>query len=92
MKADMLRKEDRDKCWSARDNYWNCVTELLKKPENRELREKELRNRCIGEREAYEAICPAVWIELFDKKKEFELFKQQKFEQELKDSLVGRSN
>lgn len=92
MRADMLLKEDRAKCWATRDAYWNCVIDLLKKPENKDFGDTEIRQRCIGERDAYEAICPGVWVEHFDKKKEFELFKQQKFEEELKRSFTARSN
>ena len=46
-----LNKNDRQKCWTARDNYWNCMTK------NNEEAEKcqELRNLFTG-------LCPPTWV------------------------------
>lgn len=48
-------KEDRQKCWGSRDNYWEC---LDKNPEQLETCEKL--------RSFYEKSCPAQWVNIFD--------------------------
>ncbi|KAF8564792.1 hypothetical protein P879_07783 [Paragonimus westermani] len=90
MNTKLLKKSGREKCWSARDAYWNCVTQILSQPENAQLTEPEVRKKCSKERELYEDACPGVWVTLFDQKREFELFKAQKFEEDLKSSVTGR--
>ncbi|KAA3676866.1 cytochrome c oxidase assembly factor 6 [Paragonimus westermani] len=90
MNTKLLKKSGREKCWSSRDAYWNCVTQILSQPENAQLTEPEVRKKCSKERELYVDACPGVWVTLFDQKREFELFKARKFEEDLKSSVTGR--
>ncbi|CAH8831519.1 unnamed protein product [Trichobilharzia szidati] len=83
--TEFLSKSKREECWRSRDAYWECVTSLSS--ENPEPDEKLIKKRCGSQRKAYEASCPQTWISLFDKKKDFELFKAKKFEERLKQSI-----
>lgn len=60
-------KEARQKCWSARDNYWNC---LDKSGENE-------KNPCLELRKLYESSCSSQWIKHFDRKRNYLQFKQK---------------
>ncbi|XP_018400076.1 PREDICTED: cytochrome c oxidase assembly factor 6 homolog [Cyphomyrmex costatus] len=42
-------KEDRTKCWSCRDEYWQCLDEGKSQTE------------CIEFRKQYEKFCPSQW-------------------------------
>ncbi|KAK7862446.1 hypothetical protein R5R35_001350 [Gryllus longicercus] len=59
-------KGDRDKCWTARDRYWECLDLNL-----------EERERCLKQRQVYESSCPAQWVKHFDRKRTYLKFKDR---------------
>ncbi|CAH8475871.1 unnamed protein product [Heterobilharzia americana] len=83
--TDLLSKSKREECWKSRDAYWECITKLC--TEHEEPNDKLIKQRCGNQRKSYEASCPHTWISLFDKKKDFELFKAKKFDEKLKKSV-----
>ncbi|KAG5309931.1 COA6 factor, partial [Pseudoatta argentina] len=58
-------KEDRIKCWSRRDEYWQCLDEGKSQAE------------CIEFRKQYEKFCPSQWVKHFDRKRDYLKFKEQ---------------
>ncbi|KYM98337.1 Uncharacterized protein C1orf31 [Cyphomyrmex costatus] len=58
-------KEDRTKCWSCRDEYWQCLDEGKSQTE------------CIEFRKQYEKFCPSQWVKHFDRKRDYLKFKEQ---------------
>lgn len=48
---EFLSKSERAKCWSSRDNYWECL---------RSNDEKE--EKCKDFRKIYESSCPVQWV------------------------------
>ena len=46
-----LNKEDRQKCWTARDNLWKCY--------DRDGKESEV---CQELRKLYTEFCPPTWV------------------------------
>ncbi|CAH8445892.1 unnamed protein product [Schistosoma mattheei] len=79
--TDFISKSKREKCWKSRDAFWECVTGVIAK--NSEPDDKLVRKQCTKQRKLYEEMCPRIWVDFFDKKKDFELFKAKKFEKEL---------
>lgn len=61
-------KEDRAKCWDARDKYWSCL-------DNTKGEKKD--SVCTEFRKVYEQSCPAQWVKHFDRKKDYLVFKEQ---------------
>ena len=61
-------KEMRQRCYSARDEYWNCLDQHPDKDNAREI--------CIKFRDAFEKSCSALWVSHFDRKYEYLKFKQ----------------
>lgn len=59
-------RSERQKCWSARDRYWECLDA-----------NKEEREKCLKQREAYEASCPAQWVKHFDRKFQYLKYKDR---------------
>ncbi|EEB14143.1 conserved hypothetical protein [Pediculus humanus corporis] len=57
-------KEDREKCWNHRDNYWSCLDK------NNEVAEK-----CLEMRKEFEKHCSKQWVQHFDRRRKYELFK-----------------
>lgn len=49
--VDVVSKDGREKCWKARDAFWQCLTE------NGEDKEK-----CKKERELFENNCSKTWV------------------------------
>ena len=45
---------ERQKCWSARDEFWKCLEENEKEP-----------LKCIGERTKFEGSCSKTWVSAF---------------------------
>ncbi|THD19356.1 hypothetical protein D915_009648 [Fasciola hepatica] len=84
---DILRKADREQCWSSRDSYWDCVRGLMKDSDSNMPEKALIQKNCNNYRKQYEADCPDTWIRLFDQKQSFELFKSKKFEEDLKLSV-----
>lgn len=48
---EFLSKSERSKCWSSRDNYWECLRSNNEKTEN-----------CTNLRKIYESSCPIQWV------------------------------
>ncbi|VDM00167.1 unnamed protein product [Schistocephalus solidus] len=47
-------REERQKCWDARDAFWKCI--------KTELSATVKTARCLNDRKAYEAVCPESWV------------------------------
>ena len=62
----VLDKNCRERCWSARDDYWKCLD-----------KNKEEKEKCLKFRELFESNCPATWVTHFDQKREYDIFKRQ---------------
>lgn len=65
-------REERSKCWSARDKYWECldknkVQESPSKPQT----------VCSEFRKMYEQSCSAQWVKHFDRKRNYLIFKDK---------------
>lgn len=56
-KEEFLSKSARTKCWSSRDNYWECL-----RSNNEEA------TKCADLRKMYESSCPLQWVNWFKKK------------------------
>ena len=50
-------KVEREKCWGARDNYWNCINRY----EDKLGTEKAL-EKCVELRKPYEEFCSKTWV------------------------------
>lgn len=48
---EFLSKSERSKCWSSRDNYWECLRSNDEKAE-----------KCKDFRNIYESSCPVQWV------------------------------
>ncbi|XP_046384224.1 cytochrome c oxidase assembly factor 6 homolog isoform X2 [Ischnura elegans] len=59
-------KDERKKCWDARDKYWSCLDVA---PEEKE--------QCLQLRKLYETSCPAQWVKHFDRKRTYLQFKEK---------------
>ncbi|VUZ39024.1 unnamed protein product [Hymenolepis diminuta] len=62
-------KEEREKCWAARDEFWKCMKSIY---EHGPLvpgapRPKVNYDKCRDLRRAYKSVCPRTWINVFDK-------------------------
>lgn len=51
MSADLLTKEGRKKCWTAKDNYWKCLDDNGEDP-----------SKCLEQRRLYENDCSKTWV------------------------------
>ncbi|KAK2192460.1 hypothetical protein NP493_31g06034 [Ridgeia piscesae] len=63
-------KAQRQKCWSARDAFWECM----------ETNSNDC-GKCKAPRTDYENSCSKSWVKYFDKRKDF-LKYQEKIEKE----------
>lgn len=59
-------KEERAKCWGARDKYWECL----------DKQEGET-SQCKEFRKLYEQSCSSQWIKHFDRKRNYLVFKNK---------------
>lgn len=59
-------KEERARCWGARDKYWECLDE-----------QKGTENACTEFRKVYEKSCAAQWVKHFDRKRNYLQFKEK---------------
>ncbi|KFO34241.1 cytochrome c oxidase assembly factor 6 homolog [Fukomys damarensis] len=60
--------KERQVCWGARDDYWQCLDENAGNA-----------SRCQQLRRSFESSCPQQWIKYFDKRRDYLKFKE-KFE------------
>ncbi|KAI0233829.1 cytochrome c oxidase assembly factor 6 [Lamellibrachia satsuma] len=63
-------KAQRQKCWSARDAFWDCMGTNSNDC-----------SKCTAPRTAFENSCSKSWVKYFDKRKDF-LKYQEKIEKE----------
>lgn len=61
-------KEERTKCWSARDKYWECLDKNGPNPKE---------SVCAEFRKMFETSCSAQWVKHFDRKKSYLVFKEK---------------
>ncbi|XP_017300119.1 cytochrome c oxidase assembly factor 6 homolog isoform X2 [Diaphorina citri] len=61
-----LPKEERTKCWSARDKYWECLDSHEGNADS-----------CKEFRTSYEQFCPGQWVKHFDRRYHFLKFKNK---------------
>ncbi|CAH1285533.1 unnamed protein product [Diabrotica balteata] len=66
-------REERAKCWGARDQYWDC----LDKNSSAAKDQKDKNNVCAGFRKVYEESCSAQWVKHFDRKRNYLIFKEK---------------
>ena len=65
-KEKFLRKAERQACWGARDQFWDCMKATGEKGE-----------MCTKPRKMFEELCPPTWVTHFDRKFQFEKFKSK---------------
>ncbi|KAK7084801.1 Cytochrome c oxidase assembly factor 6 [Halocaridina rubra] len=58
-------KEARYQCWNSRDKYWECLSG------------GGTEGTCKEFRKQYEEDCPSAWIKHFDRKRNYDVFKEQ---------------
>lgn len=58
----LVSKVEREKCWSARDKFWDCVVKLSH--DSPDIDTKVLFAQCPKERSLYESACPKTWVRL----------------------------
>ncbi|XP_052057520.1 cytochrome c oxidase assembly factor 6 homolog [Mytilus californianus] len=63
-------KADREKCWGARDNYWNCLSRHEEK-----LGKEKATEKCAELRKPYESFCSKTWVKHFDRRREYLKFR-----------------
>lgn len=61
-------KEERTRCWGARDKYWECL-------DKNEGANKD--NVCKEFRQLYEKSCTSQWVKHFDRKRNYLIFKEK---------------
>lgn len=59
-------KEERAKCWGARDKYWECLDS-----------NKSDDTQCKEFRKLYEISCSAQWVKHFDRKRNYLMYKEK---------------
>uniref|UniRef100_A0A6M2DLS4 Putative cytochrome c oxidase assembly factor 6 protein n=1 Tax=Xenopsylla cheopis TaxID=163159 RepID=A0A6M2DLS4_XENCH len=65
-------KEERKRCWDARDQFWKCLDENEdKSKQNTEV------PACKAFRKIYESSCTAQWVMHFDRKRSYLQFKER---------------
>jgi cytochrome c oxidase assembly factor 6 len=62
----------RDKCWHAKDAYFECVDTVETQ------RELSVASSCREQRRAMETHCMASWIRHFEQRREFERVKRER--------------
>ncbi|XP_053670239.1 cytochrome c oxidase assembly factor 6 homolog [Anopheles nili] len=68
-------KDAREKCWTARDQYWACLDKYA--PEYQCTSQAPEPKECLHLRKLYQQGCPAQWVKHFDRKRTYEQFKQK---------------
>lgn len=63
-------REDRNKCWGARDEYWKCLDKVG-------VTEAKKGGPCAELRELYENACSSQWVKHFDRKRSYLKFKER---------------
>lgn len=68
-------KSERAKCWSSRDEYWQCLDD--KAPKHSSTSGEKIPNVCQQLRKQFEQSCPGQWVKHFDRKRTYEQFKEK---------------
>lgn len=68
-------KDKRQKCWNARDGYWQCLDKNA--PAYSTTSGEDQPNACAKLRKLFEQECPAQWVKHFDRKRTYEQFKEK---------------
>lgn len=68
-------KEERSKCWNARDQFWACLESNA--PKHTATSGEETPEKCEKLRKLFEKNCPGQWVKHFDRKRTYELFKKK---------------
>lgn len=64
-------KAQRKLCWDSRDQYWQCLDK------NNVKDSSDWPKECQELRKLFEKSCPNQWVSHFDRKRDFDLFKQK---------------
>lgn len=65
------RKEQRTKCYFARDQFWQCLDQ------NQDKDEATANGLCAKFKDAFEADCPSQWVTHFVRKYKYLKFKEK---------------
>lgn len=65
------RKEQRTKCYSARDELWQCLDQ------NQDKDEKAANSLCAQFKAGFEEHCPSTWVLHFERKYKYLKFKEK---------------
>lgn len=64
-------KAQRKVCWDSRDRYWACL-------DDKNIKDSLLKPKACAElRRVFEKSCPTQWVTHFDRKRDFEVFKER---------------
>ncbi|KAG8734168.1 hypothetical protein FRC11_010386 [Ceratobasidium sp. 423] len=63
MPAPAPTREERKRCWEARDVYFGCLDT------NKVVQPGKEGGACSKENKKYEQLCPAAWVEYFNKQR-----------------------
>ena len=61
-----MKKADREKCWSERDRFWDCM-----KANGEDI------DKCVESRKGFVDHCPPTWVKHFDRKFDYLKFKAE---------------
>ncbi|GFT00201.1 cytochrome c oxidase assembly factor 6 homolog [Nephila pilipes] len=59
-------KDTRKKCWASRDAYWECLDQNNDNPSS-----------CLEEKKCFENDCPNLWVQHFNRKRDYLKFKEK---------------
>jgi cytochrome c oxidase assembly factor 6 len=60
------RQEERKKCWTSKDVYWQCLTD-----------NSDDGSKCGKERQEYENSCIKQWVIYFDRRRDYLKYKEK---------------
>lgn len=63
-------REERTKCYDARDEYWKCLDKAG-------VRDAVKDGPCLELRQMYEKVCTGQWVKHFDRKRSYLKFKER---------------
>ncbi|KOB68994.1 putative cell cycle-associated protein [Operophtera brumata] len=64
-------REQRKVCWDSRDRYWDCL-------DDQNIKDSSLKPKACAElRRVFEKSCPTQWVTHFDRKRDFNVFKER---------------
>ncbi|XP_014359208.2 cytochrome c oxidase assembly factor 6 homolog [Papilio machaon] len=64
-------RAQRKTCWDSRDRYWECL-------DSHNIRDSSrIPKECTEYRMIFEKSCPPKWVTHFDRKRDYDLFKDK---------------